>query len=375
MTKALANDLDAKAEKESENLLSLDDITPLEVLHATHAEDAHFRKSRSTKGVTEAYYFILSLAWNDIVTNGGKLTVRQQEESIKIKCRQWADALHREFPQVPLKPEVTSSILNIEISMDSGNGMIRKAKEMIHYVNNVLNPVWKDMTSSATPAEFEEALLNCRKVAWLRNEHDRKKKRKAFTSVESVERPFDASWIFKEWLTFRYLGMPAGDGNCLRIFQATFPGSAAFQSQRKFSVDPKSKEVSTSSRRISGRSDLPADNASDEDDDTGDRVLSDNKVVRQSQLAYWRQVLHTAEKNRLETLVSLSEKLEMPREATEAHLRALYAFLLIPCSVEEATDDEEREAKLQKIGHCSTPTSAAAMSSKSSTSSSSAGEC
>jgi hypothetical protein len=373
MTKAPANDAEVKAEKESENLLSLDDITPLADLHATHAEDAHFRKSRSTKGVTEAYYFILSLAWNDIVTNGGKLSVRQQEESIKIKCRQWADALHREFPHVPLKPEVTSSILNIEISMDSGNGMIRKAKEMIHYVNNVLNPVWKDMTSSATPAELEEALLNCRKVAWVRNEHDRKKKRKAFTSVESVERPFDASWIFKEWLTFRYLGMPAGDGGCLRIFQATFPGSAAFQSQKKFSVDSKSRELVTS-RRVSSRSEVPVDNASDEDDETGEKLVSD-KASRQCQLAYWRQSLYTAEKNRLESLISLSEKLNMPSEATEAHLRALYAFLLVPCSAEEPTDEEEREAKSQKIGHCSTPTSAAAMSSKSSTSSSSAGEC
>jgi hypothetical protein len=337
-------------------------------------DDAPFRKSRSTKGVTEAYYFILSLAWNDIVTNGGKLSVKQQEDSIKAKSCQWADILHREFPHVPLKPEVTSSILNIEISMDSGNGMIRKAKEMIHYVNNVLNPVWKDMTSSASFSELEDALLKCRRIAWARNEHDRKKKRKVAAALELTERPFDPSWTFKEWLTFRYLGMPAGDGGCLRIFQATFPGSAAFQSQKKSSSDAKSKDLRSGGRGQSGRFESLGSDASDDDENRGESQ-SEKKSAKRSQIAMWKQSMYTAEKSRLETLVSLSEKLNMPPEVTQAHLRTLYTYLLTPCTADDVIDEDEREAKSQKISHSSTPPSAVAMSSSSSTSSSSGGEC
>jgi hypothetical protein len=328
-----------------------------------------FRKSRATKGVTEAYYFILSLAWNDIVTNGGKLSVRQQEESIKLKSCQWADTLHSEFPHVPLKPEVTSSILNIEINMDSGNGMIRKAKEMIHYISNVLNPVWKDMNSNASFSEVEDALLDCRKVAWIRNEHDRKKKRKIVAPKEMNERPFDPAWTFKEWLTFRYLGMPAGEAGCLKIFQATFPGSVAFHAQKKSALETRSKDGNNGERSQIGRSDL----IDDDDAYDGERDGGDSSGTKRSKESIRRQSLWEAEKNRLETLISLSEKLNMPSEVQEAHLRSLYTYLLTPYNPEDA-EEAERDSKIQKREHSSTPASAIALSSSCSTSSSSAGD-
>lgn len=337
------------------------------IIDATMEDDtAPFRKSRATKGVTEAYYFILSLAWNDIVINGGKLSVKQQEESIKLKSSQWAEALHREFPHVPLKPEVTASILNIEINMDSGNGMIRKAKEMIHYVSNVLNPVWKEMDDTAEPSEIEEALLDCRKVAWIRNEHDRKKKRKIVGPKEMNERPFDPAWTFKEWLTFRYLGMPAGEEQCLKIFQATFPGSVAFYSQKKYALEMKAKDATGDGCRLN-------DDGYDEDGDKGDLTGRDSSVSKRTQEAMRKQSLWAAEKNRLETLISLSEKLVMPADVQEGHLRALYTYLLTPCNL-DYFEEEERESKALKTEHLSTPPSAAAISSSSSTSSSSAGD-
>lgn len=325
-----------------------------------------YRKSRATKGVTEAYYFILSLAWNDIVTNGGKLNVKQQEESMKLKSCEWAESLHREFPHVPLKPEVTSSILNIEINMDSGNGMIRKAKEMVHYMSNVLNPVWKDVNSSISLSEMEDVLLDCRKVAWIRNEQDRKKKRKVVPNKEMNERPFDPAWTFKEWITFRYLGMPAGENGCLKIFQATFPGSVAVHAQRKAGLETKAKDAATAVEILYSA----GGDAYSEEGNKDEEPLNASMLTKRTHEVSEKQSLWALEKHRLETLVSLSEKLEMPADVQQAHLRALYTYLLIPC-VAETTDEEERDSKAQRRDYGSTPPSAIALASARSTSSSS----
>ena len=47
------------------------------------------RMSRATKTVTEGYTVLLLLVWNDISTNGGKMSVAQQEEVMKVKVSDW----------------------------------------------------------------------------------------------------------------------------------------------------------------------------------------------------------------------------------------------------------------------------------------------
>ena len=59
------------------------------------APTAAKRKSRPTKQCAEAYCFILSLSWNDIVVNGGKMSTKQQEELIKVKAAQWVPELRK----------------------------------------------------------------------------------------------------------------------------------------------------------------------------------------------------------------------------------------------------------------------------------------
>ena len=51
------------------------------------------RKGRATKQFAEAYCFVLSLSWNDIVVNGGKMSTKQQEELIKVKAAEWVPEL------------------------------------------------------------------------------------------------------------------------------------------------------------------------------------------------------------------------------------------------------------------------------------------
>jgi hypothetical protein len=52
---------------------------------------------------------------------------------------------------------------------------VRKVKEAIAYVVNVLNPHWKDPTSFASGTQHIDALLVVRKAAWEKNEEEKKK--------------------------------------------------------------------------------------------------------------------------------------------------------------------------------------------------------
>ena len=130
------------------------------------------RKGRATKQNAEADCLVLSLAWNDIVVNGGKMSAKQQEELIKVKAAQWLPELKTSYAHTLKVCADQASILS-EIDKDSGEGMIRKAKSIVHYVNNVLNPHWKDPSSFASGNQLSDALLACRRAAWAHNETER----------------------------------------------------------------------------------------------------------------------------------------------------------------------------------------------------------
>jgi hypothetical protein len=87
--------------------------------------------------------------------------------------------------------------------------MIRKAKEAITFIVNVLNPAWKDPVAFASGTQLSDALAVCKTFAWTRNEEE-KKKAALKKNAEYAVRPFDPSWNLREWTAFRYLGMPAG---------------------------------------------------------------------------------------------------------------------------------------------------------------------
>ena len=55
-------------------------------LASATAPTAAKRKSMPTIQCAEVYCFILSLSWNDVVVNGGKMSNKQQEELIKVKA-------------------------------------------------------------------------------------------------------------------------------------------------------------------------------------------------------------------------------------------------------------------------------------------------
>jgi hypothetical protein len=58
------------------------------------------KKGRATKQNAEAHCLVLSLAWNDIVVNGGKMPTKQQEELIKVKAAQWLPELKTSYGSV-----------------------------------------------------------------------------------------------------------------------------------------------------------------------------------------------------------------------------------------------------------------------------------
>ena len=114
--------------------------------------------NRGTKNVNEIYTVLLLLAWNDIVTDGGKMSTPQQEEVMKVKASDWIKVMFESYNHIPLK-DVTKEILEAQITKGYGNAMIRKAKEAITFVTNVLNPVWKDPVAFASGTQLVDALM------------------------------------------------------------------------------------------------------------------------------------------------------------------------------------------------------------------------
>jgi hypothetical protein len=68
-----------------------------------HNQDMTERMSRATKNVAEGYTVLLLLAWNDITTNGGKMSVPQQEQVMKVKASDWIKELKTSYNHIPLK--------------------------------------------------------------------------------------------------------------------------------------------------------------------------------------------------------------------------------------------------------------------------------
>ena len=136
------------------------------------ADEAATRMSRATRALGETYTLLLLLTWNDIVTNGGKQSVHQIEQSIKVRAIDWVRELFERYTYIPIKDASSVSLTN-QIEKDTGVQMVRKAKEAVAFIVNVLNPAWKDPDPSGT--QIEDALIVCRQAAWQRNEEEKKK--------------------------------------------------------------------------------------------------------------------------------------------------------------------------------------------------------
>lgn len=311
------------------------------------------RKSRTTKQCAEAYCFILSLTWNDIVVNGGKMSTKQQEELIKVNAVQWVPELRKTYAHC-FKVSCEPDIILAEINIDSGEQMIRKAKAVIHYINNILNPSWKDPTSFASGNQLPDALLICRKAAWSHNETERIKLKKDKTA-DTVPKEFDMEWTFKEWPCFKFLGLPAGATGCLGIFRSTTSGSGPSQLSKKSSAEVREQMAATGSRdqrRLSGlkSSTVKQENLTKEveNEDAEIEFLRDGVAAQQEMTT---QVAWNNEMKRLETVLELAKSLELPDSKIQEHKMNLYNFALAPCPTSGQTIGFKRKER-------STPSSA-----------------
>lgn len=104
--------------------------------------------TRLNRGVGESYTLILLMAWNDVVTNGGKQSISQTEQSIKARAVKWVDELFDSYKYIPIK-NTTAEAMRARVDKDTGVQMLRKAKDAAAFIINVLNPAWKDPVAFA----------------------------------------------------------------------------------------------------------------------------------------------------------------------------------------------------------------------------------
>ena len=107
---------------------------------------------------------------------------------------------------------------------------MRKAKELVAFLVNDLNPHWTQPVEGKSGNQIDDSLLHVRKMAWKKKEEERvrdliKARKSSDTSALPVVKDYDERWQLKEWLTFRYLGLVKGRVECLPIFKTPPPGS------------------------------------------------------------------------------------------------------------------------------------------------------
>jgi hypothetical protein len=156
---------------------------------------------RSSKEDCEAYAVLLVLALNDLTTNGGKMSVKQLEETIKIRAADFIPLLKTHYSHIAITPAGYNSLAS-QVENDKGSSMIRKAKEYVCFVVNHLNPYWADPSSGG---QFLDAMRTTLMGAWNRIEEGKKVKDNSY-----VLQPFDENFSPKEYLLFKHCGLAAG---------------------------------------------------------------------------------------------------------------------------------------------------------------------
>ena len=59
--------------------------------------------------IKQFYYFVLALAWNEVVARGGQLSTAQQEDLVKVTCQDWIEVLKKDYDYVPRSDCVTNA--------------------------------------------------------------------------------------------------------------------------------------------------------------------------------------------------------------------------------------------------------------------------
>jgi hypothetical protein len=107
------------------------------------------KKNAATFKVTEIFYFVLSLALNEIYAEDG-LKTQQQESKILEKSLGWVGMLRSDYGAMTTKlmgtGGVTEDQLRRHIQLDTGKKLLKKAKEIVRIINNNLNAHWKEPT-------------------------------------------------------------------------------------------------------------------------------------------------------------------------------------------------------------------------------------
>ena len=131
--------------------------------------------------------------------NSAQMSVAQQEEVMKVKASDWIKIIFESYNHIALQ-DVTREVLEAQITEDNGNAMIRKAKEAITFIVNVLNPVWKYPVSFASGTRLVDTTIVCKTVAWVKNEEDKKK-----LAAKKSSHPSTAPYAHKICLPTVYL--------------------------------------------------------------------------------------------------------------------------------------------------------------------------
>jgi hypothetical protein len=117
-------------------------------------EEGASSKNRATKEVTELYYFILSLAYNNVATKCEGLKKEEQEAKMIEYSNEWVDLVRSDFGNVSRKfmgkNGVSEDQLKAQITKDTGRKMLTKAKLVVSVVNNHLSSHWKEPENSAS---------------------------------------------------------------------------------------------------------------------------------------------------------------------------------------------------------------------------------
>jgi hypothetical protein len=107
------------------------------------------KKNAASFKVTEIFYFVLSLALNEIYAEDG-LKTTQQEGKILESAIRWVGMLRSDYGAMTTKlmgtGGVTEDQLRRHIQVDTGKKLLKKAKEIVRVINNHLNAHWLEPT-------------------------------------------------------------------------------------------------------------------------------------------------------------------------------------------------------------------------------------
>lgn len=229
-------------------------------------------KNRTSKEITELYYFVLVLALNQVTTKYDGLRAKEKAAKMVELSLEWTDLIRSDFGMISKKlmgkGGVTEEQLRATINKDTGKNMLKKAKLVVSVINNHLSSYWKEPEESASgkgregmslvtfhivqvcifeiPLSEVESMVSftaadnlhtCKEGAWAEKERVRlaAKLKKWKGPEEFIEKAnkMPPNWHCPQFLTFVHLALPAGARECRKVFVLTGGSGPAVKGSAK----------------------------------------------------------------------------------------------------------------------------------------------